>query len=108
MARKMREESVDLGYENAGDGFLHPHKKHAGGELTRAWFMASRWSAPLYERPGSHGPRLLGSALRGASCCQVIAHHGLDRRGVACRRQGPGGLVAVFHDEAAEETHTDR
>jgi hypothetical protein len=24
--------------------------------------MASRWSAPLYERPGRHGPRLLGSA----------------------------------------------
>jgi hypothetical protein len=25
---------VDLGYENAGDGFRHPHKKPAGGELT--------------------------------------------------------------------------
>lgn len=24
--------------------------------------MASRWSAPLYERPGRHGPRLLGFA----------------------------------------------
>jgi hypothetical protein len=30
--------------------------------VERAWFMASRWSAPLYERPGRHGPRLLGSA----------------------------------------------
>src|SRR5262245_63921983 len=29
--------------------------------VERAWFMASRWSAPLYERPGRHGPRLLGS-----------------------------------------------
>ncbi len=27
--------------------------------------MASRWSAPLYERPGSHGPRLLGCAWGG-------------------------------------------
>ncbi|MFD9286689.1 transposase family protein, partial [Streptomyces mirabilis] len=27
---------VDLGYENAGDGFRHPHKKPAGGELTEA------------------------------------------------------------------------
>ncbi len=26
---------VDLGYENAGDGFRHPHKKPAGGELTQ-------------------------------------------------------------------------
>ena len=25
---------VDLGYENAGDGFRHPHKKPTGGELT--------------------------------------------------------------------------
>jgi hypothetical protein len=25
---------VDLGYENAGDGFRHPFKKPAGGELT--------------------------------------------------------------------------
>lgn len=25
---------VDLGYENAGAGFRHPHKKPAGGELT--------------------------------------------------------------------------
>ncbi|MFD9286359.1 transposase family protein, partial [Streptomyces mirabilis] len=25
---------VDLGYENAGDGFRHPHKKPAAGELT--------------------------------------------------------------------------
>lgn len=25
---------VDLGYENAGDGLRHPHKKPAGGELT--------------------------------------------------------------------------
>jgi hypothetical protein len=25
---------ADLGYENAGDGFRHPHKKPAGGELT--------------------------------------------------------------------------
>jgi hypothetical protein len=30
--------------------------------VERAWFMASRWSAPLYERPGRHEPRLLGSA----------------------------------------------
>jgi hypothetical protein len=30
--------------------------------VERAWFMASRWSAPLYERPGRHVPRLLGSA----------------------------------------------
>lgn len=30
--------------------------------VERAWFMASRWSAPLYERPGRHGPRLLDSA----------------------------------------------
>jgi hypothetical protein len=30
--------------------------------VERAWFMASRWSAPLYERPGRHGPRLLGFA----------------------------------------------
>ncbi|MEU0586265.1 hypothetical protein ABZ337_21710, partial [Streptomyces sp. NPDC006132] len=30
--------------------------------VEQAWFMASRWSAPLYERPGRHGPRLLGSA----------------------------------------------
>lgn len=30
--------------------------------VERAWFMASRWSAPLYERPGRPGPRLLGSA----------------------------------------------
>ncbi|MGI5140055.1 MULTISPECIES: HARBI1 family protein [unclassified Streptomyces] len=27
---------VDLGYENAGDGFRHPVKKPAGGELTEA------------------------------------------------------------------------
>ncbi|MFD8301790.1 hypothetical protein ACFV29_05455 [Streptomyces sp. NPDC059690] len=27
--------------------------------------MASRWSAPLYERPGRHGPRLLGFAWVG-------------------------------------------
>lgn len=27
---------VDLGYENVGDGFRHPHKKPAGGELTEA------------------------------------------------------------------------
>ncbi|MGW7825064.1 transposase family protein [Streptomyces puniciscabiei] len=27
---------VDLGYENAGDGFRHPGKKPAGGELTEA------------------------------------------------------------------------
>ncbi|MFE1521549.1 transposase family protein [[Kitasatospora] papulosa] len=27
---------VDLGYENAGDGFRHPHKKPAAGELTEA------------------------------------------------------------------------
>ncbi|MFD7137896.1 transposase family protein [Streptomyces sp. NPDC059894] len=27
---------VDLGYENAGDGFRHPYKKPAGGELTEA------------------------------------------------------------------------
>jgi hypothetical protein len=27
---------VDLGYENAGAGFRHPHKKPAGGELTEA------------------------------------------------------------------------
>jgi hypothetical protein len=27
---------VDLGYENAGDGFRHPHKKPAGSELTEA------------------------------------------------------------------------
>ncbi len=33
--------------------------------VERAWFMASRWSAPLYERPGRHGPRLLGSAWVG-------------------------------------------
>lgn len=30
--------------------------------VERAWFRASRWSAPLYERPGRPGPRLLGSA----------------------------------------------
>ena len=30
--------------------------------VERAWFLASRWSAPLYERPGRQGPRLLGSA----------------------------------------------
>lgn len=30
--------------------------------VERAWFMASRWSAPLDERPGRHRPRLLGSA----------------------------------------------
>ncbi|MFG2636228.1 tyrosine-type recombinase/integrase [Streptomyces sp. NPDC048362] len=30
--------------------------------VERAWSMASRWSAPLYERPGRQGPRLLGSA----------------------------------------------
>lgn len=30
--------------------------------VERAWSMASRWSAPLYERPGRHGPRLLGFA----------------------------------------------
>ena len=30
--------------------------------VERAWSVASRWSAPLYERPGRHGPRLLGSA----------------------------------------------
>lgn len=33
--------------------------------VERAWFMASRWSAPLYERPGRPGPRLLGSAWVG-------------------------------------------
>lgn len=27
---------ADLGYENAGTGFRHPHKKPAGGELTEA------------------------------------------------------------------------
>jgi hypothetical protein len=27
---------ADLGYENAGDGFRHPHKKPAAGELTEA------------------------------------------------------------------------
>ncbi|EKX64170.1 hypothetical protein STRIP9103_06437 [Streptomyces ipomoeae 91-03] len=27
---------VDLGYENVGDGFRHPHKKPVGGELTEA------------------------------------------------------------------------
>jgi hypothetical protein len=27
---------ADLGYENAGDGFRHPVKKPAGGELTEA------------------------------------------------------------------------
>jgi hypothetical protein len=27
---------VDLGYENAGDGFRHPVKKPAGGQLTKA------------------------------------------------------------------------
>lgn len=30
--------------------------------VEQAWFLASRWSAPLYERPGRQGPRLLGSA----------------------------------------------
>ena len=25
--------------------------------VERAWFLASRWSAPLYERPGHQGPR---------------------------------------------------
>jgi hypothetical protein len=30
--------------------------------VERAWFRASRWSAPLYERPGRPGPRLLGFA----------------------------------------------
>lgn len=30
--------------------------------VERAWFRASRWSAPLYERPGRPEPRLLGSA----------------------------------------------
>lgn len=30
--------------------------------VERAWSMASRWSALLYERPGRHGPRLLGFA----------------------------------------------
>ncbi|CAM5726784.1 hypothetical protein STENM223S_07037 [Streptomyces tendae] len=30
--------------------------------VERAWPLASRWSAPLYERPGRQGSRLLGSA----------------------------------------------
>ncbi|MDQ0716507.1 hypothetical protein QFZ55_005959 [Streptomyces luteogriseus] len=30
--------------------------------VERAWSLASRWSAPLYERPGRQGPRLLGFA----------------------------------------------
>lgn len=30
--------------------------------VERAWFRASRWSAPPYERPGRPGPRLLGFA----------------------------------------------
>lgn len=30
--------------------------------VERAWPLVSRWSAPLYERPGHQGPRLLGFA----------------------------------------------
>lgn len=41
--------------------------------VERAWFMASRWSAPLYERPGRHGPRLLG--LPGSTVDGMEAHH---------------------------------
>lgn len=33
---------VDLGYENVGDGFRHPVKKPAGGELTGA--LVIPWS----------------------------------------------------------------
>ncbi len=41
----------------------------------RAWFMASRWSAPLYERPGRHGPRLHGSAwVDGRRDGSTLAH----------------------------------
>jgi hypothetical protein len=36
---------VDLGYENVGDGFRHPHKKPAGGELTEASRRTTRSSA---------------------------------------------------------------
>ncbi|MFF5492329.1 site-specific integrase [Streptomyces aquilus] len=44
--------------------------------------MASRWSAPLCERPGRHGPRLLGSAwgeLIGLHRWDVDLDHGAVR-----------------------------
>jgi hypothetical protein len=44
---------VDLGYENAGDGFRHPHKKPAGGELTEVQQTYNKVIRGICERANS-------------------------------------------------------
>jgi hypothetical protein len=70
--------------------------------VERAWFMASRWSAPLYERPGRHGPRLLGSAWvdggrDGSTPRTPLRARGRERRPLhpGVGRSPAGGIVLI-------------
>jgi hypothetical protein len=68
--------------------------------VERAWFRASRWSAPLYERPGRPGPRLLGSAWvdggrDGSTLSTPLRARGRRRRPLhpGAGRSPAGGIV---------------
>src|SRR4051794_20821353 len=68
--------------------------------VERAWLLASRWSALLYERPGRQEPRLLGSAWvdggrDGSSPRTPLRTCGRERRPVhpGAGRSPAGGMV---------------
>lgn len=78
---------VDLGYENAGDGFRHPVKKPAGGELTteqQAYNKVIRSIHGVCERANS----LLRTTFKALRMVSLDPSAG--RRANRSRGQGPG------------------
>ncbi len=73
---------------------LDPHT------VERAWVLASRWSAPLYERPGLRSLTTQSELLETAGQCGIREHPGTQATSLLCL-SGSGGGFAICGAQVA-------